>query len=209
MHMRRRTLLGHGLGGLVLWFAGCTGDGGSRTDTPTPTPTKTDEPTPTERPTETSTGTKTKTETRTDTETETETATRTGTATETETVEPPPTDTPTPKETPTPTETTTPTATESPDQTVLVDPNGTFTFQPDEFTIQAGETVLWKWESSGHNVRPSSTPDGATWSGTPGGDETTYDEGYTYRYTFDVTGSYDYYCDPHRPLGMTGTFDVE
>lgn len=92
---------------------------------------------------------------------------------------------------------------------VEVGPAGTFRFVPSTLTIAAGEVVEWVWRSGGHNVRPSSTPSGSTWSGTAGGDGTTYDEGYTYRHQFTVLGQYDYYCAPHRSLGMTGQLTVE
>lgn len=206
--MERRNLLGNGLAVLTLGLAGCAGDGGTPTSRATPTETSTPGPTPTESPTETPTETGTDTPTRTaeGTPTETETATETEMETPTETETETPTDTP--QETPT--ETPTPTATPSPDQTVAVGPDDNpYSFDPDDFTIQAGDTVLWEWESSGHNIRPDSTPDGSEWSGTPGGANTTYDEGYTYRYTFDVTGTYEYYCDPHRSLNMTASFSVE
>lgn len=205
--MERRNLLRNGLGALALGLAGCAEDEGTPASMDTPAETSSPGMTPTDSPTETRTETATDTPARTTdgtpTETETETPTETEMATETATE----TATDTPDATPT--ETPTPTSTPTTDQTVAVGPNGTLTFQPAEFTIQAGDTVLWEWESSGHNVKPSSTPDGSDWEGTPGGESKTYDEGYTYRYTFDVTGSYDYYCNPHRQAGMTGSFDVE
>ncbi|MFC7193430.1 plastocyanin/azurin family copper-binding protein [Halosimplex aquaticum] len=71
-----------------------------------------------------------------------------------------------------------------------------------------GETVVWVWHSSGHNVRPESTPSGSDFSGTAGGDDRLYDEGHTLSHTFEVAGEYEYYCNPHRSAGMTGSFTV-
>lgn len=141
----------------------------------------------------------------TTTATEAETGTESPQSTATEDVTPTATD----GDTPTETDAGTPTATRTPEQVVIVGPNGTFRFDPEAFSIAAGATVRWEWEDDGHNVRPSSTPDGSAWSGTPGGDDTTYDEGYTYEYTFEVPGEYEYYCAPHRSVGMTGAFTVE
>lgn len=197
---RRRFIALASVGATGL--AGCTGGGGTPTETPTDSPTPTET---TSEPTSTQTGGggggATATPTGTAEPTPTETATPTDSPTQTETA--------TPTETPTPTDTLTASPTPTADQTVVVGPEGTFTFDPSSFTIAAGDTVRWEWDSSGHNVKPSSTPADATWSGTPGGENETYDAGYTYRYTFDVAGDYEYYCAPHRSLGMTGSFTVE
>lgn len=95
----------------------------------------------------------------------------------------------------------------APDQEISVGP-GSLTFEPETFEIPTGGTVLWVWESGGHNVKPSSTPNEADWTGTPGGEFETFDEGYTYRVTFESPGVYDYFCAPHRSAGMTGSFSV-
>lgn len=139
---------------------------------------------------------------------ETPTASEPAAGSPTATSSPGSTETPTatPTETAAPATTTTSSATA--EQVVRVGPNGEFSFAPSSFEIAAGETVRWTWDSSGHNVRPSVTPDGADWPGTPGGDGTLYDAGYTYSFTFEVTGTYEYYCAPHRSLGMTGAFTV-
>jgi plastocyanin len=138
------------------------------------------------------------------TPTEGPTPTETATATATETATPTQTATPTTTTTVTPTQT----ATEAVDaaQRVAVGP-GDFVFDPETFSVPAGSTVLWEWASSNHNVKPSSTPDGSDWTGTPG-DSQTFDTGYTYAYTFEVPGEYAYFCRPHRSLGMTGSFTV-
>lgn len=122
-----------------------------------------------------------------------------------------------PEETPTPEST--PTATESPTaspagnggggNSVTVGPGGELTFDPSSLTISAGTEVTWTWDSSGHNIVVASQPDEASWQGTPGSEDELYDEGYTYSHSFDPTGTYEYYCQPHRSAGMTGTITVE
>lgn len=129
----------------------------------------------------------------------------TGTATETEGSTATATESPT--GTATPTETVSPTPAGAPDQRVVVGPEGKLRFAPESFTVATGDTVLWEWESGGHNVSPESQPDGANW---PGKDEQfTYGSGTTYRYTFEVAGEYRYHCDPHQSSGMRGSFTVE
>lgn len=202
-YTRRRFLAATALG--VPGLAGCAGQEG----TPTPSPTDDGQLTATPSPSGTSTSTE---ETGRPTATEqpsTATATETGAAEPTRTEGETPTGTGT--DSPAETDSDTPTATATPPegQTVVVGPDGTPRFDPETFTISAGATVRWEWEDDGHNVRPSTTPEDSAWSGTPGGDGTTYDEGYAYEYTFDVPGEYEYYCAPHRSLGMTGSFTVD
>jgi plastocyanin len=187
--MDRRRFLGR-VGLLAcLGFAGCAGSEGGTTRTtdeaatttdPTPSPTATAEPT----------------------RTETRTAAPTATATETETATQTATRTPTPTETPSPT----PTPEPAPSSvTVAVGPDDRLRFHPETFEVAVGGTVTWEWESDSHNVGVSAQPDGADW---PAHDETLYDTGHTYSYTFEVSGEYDYYCSPHRGAGMVGSFTV-
>ncbi|MFC7176916.1 plastocyanin/azurin family copper-binding protein [Halosegnis marinus] len=122
------------------------------------------------------------------------------------TVGDPATATETATETETPTATEEPTATPEADLVVTVAPDGALRFDPAEFTVSAGETVRWEWDGAGHNVSPERQPSGASW---PGRDETTYGSGTTHSYTFEVPGEYAYHCDPHRSVGMTGSFTVE
>lgn len=119
-------------------------------------------------------------------------------------------DTPVPTETPTasPTATSTPTPGTEPDQDVTVGPDGRLRFAPESFDVAVGATVRWVWEAGGHNVKPSATPSGSNWAGTPGGEFETFNAGYTYEFTFDVAGTYEYYCAPHRSSGMVGSFTV-
>ncbi|MFC7140369.1 plastocyanin/azurin family copper-binding protein [Halosimplex aquaticum] len=138
---------------------------------------------------------------------------RSPTTTPRDTATPEPTASPTPEPTPTPTET----PTETPTPTATVPPqaaqvvavaDGKRTFDPQVFEIEAGETVAWVWHSSGHNVRATARPRGSDFTGTAGGDKDFYDEGHTFSHTFDVAGEYEYYCYPHRNVGMTGSFTV-
>jgi len=83
-----------------------------------------------------------------------------------------------------------------------------FRFTPEHFEIDVGQTVKWVWRSGGHNVRVDSKPDGSDWSGTAGGATDTYPEGHELVATFETPGEYDYYCAPHRSLGLEGSFTV-
>lgn len=143
-------------------------------------------------------------------------ATSTATATDT----PTPTDTQTTDQataTPTATEQTTATQTSTPQPTptvaadyeISVDPaDNPLRFVPDQLELSAGETVRWVWKGGGHNVVPNDIPDASDWDGTPGGATTTYGEGYVYAHTFEVAGSYTYYCAPHRGQGMRASLTV-
>nr|WP_264475540.1 halocyanin domain-containing protein [Halorubellus salinus] len=70
-------------------------------------------------------------------------------------------------------------------------------FDPLAVAVDVGTTVVWEWTGRGgrHNVVDR---DGAFAS------EYHDDEGATFEYTFDETGTFAYYCDPHRALGMKG-----
>lgn len=75
-------------------------------------------------------------------------------------------------------------------------------FEPSNLTIKAGRTVVWvNTQSIAHTV----TPDGHTaWQRTE-----TSAPGEVLRVTMNSTGSFDYYCEPHRSQGMTGRIVVE
>ena len=139
----------------------------------------------------------------TDTADPTETPADTATPADTETS----TDTATPADTEMPTETATPQP--EPDQVVTVAPDGRFEFDPESFTVAAGETVQWTLDGSGHNVKPGDIPSGSDWQGTPGGEFDTFGSGYTYQYTFETPGEYAYVCSVHESSGMTASFTVE
>ncbi|MFT4890458.1 MAG: plastocyanin [Halobacteriales archaeon] len=87
---------------------------------------------------------------------------------------------------------------------VLVGPGGEFVFEPEEIEITPGTTVRWVWESDNHNIVVGEQPEDASWEGTPGPASKTYNTGYTYTHTFETTGTYNYWCQPHKAAGMIG-----
>lgn len=109
------------------------------------------------------------------------------------------------------TTTTAPTTTAAPEpaQVVEVGRDARFRFDPETFTVAVGETIEWVWRTSGHNVTPNETPEGADWTGSPGAPSRTLSQGATYRFTPTVPGEYSYYCAPHRGQDMVGSFTVE
>ncbi|WP_435062994.1 plastocyanin/azurin family copper-binding protein [Halobaculum sp. EA56] len=72
------------------------------------------------------------------------------------------------------------------------------------FYVTPGTTVTFEWVSDGHNIVVDSAPSGSSWSG----HEPIEDEGFVHEHTFETTGTYEYYCDPHRSVGMVGTLEV-
>lgn len=110
--------------------------------------------------------------------------------------------------TPTGTPSSTPTGTATAAVTVEVAPDGQLRFDPETAEIQVGESVRWIWRGDGHNVTPGTIPDGATWDGSEGSPGETHDAGHEYVHAFETAGTYEYYCDPHRSLDMTGAVEV-
>lgn len=97
-------------------------------------------------------------------------------------------------------------------------------FTPDEYEVTVGETVVWKNTSDAdHTVTASenSLPDGADYFATGGfEDEATAVDAWheerggrlgireTFEHTFEVAGTYRYFCEPHINAGMAGRIVV-
>lgn len=108
----------------------------------------------------------------------------------------------------------------STDRTVTM--TGGFGFDPEATTIAPGRTVTWKNTSDvDHTVTASEAelPDGATYFAS-GGFESERAARNTltadligpnseYERTFEMPGTYHYYCIPHESSGMIGTVQVE
>jgi len=83
--------------------------------------------------------------------------------------------------------------------TITTGPNGDFSFDPALVRVDAGTTVTWDWDSSGHSVTSVE------------GDE--YDSGiqntgFTFTHTFDTPGNHLYECEPHSSNGHRGAVIV-
>lgn len=80
-------------------------------------------------------------------------------------------------------------------------------FNPQNITISVGDTVTWTNTGGVHNVNGSQAvyPDNPVGFGSGPAANAPW----TYSFVFNTPGSYDYRCDPHFSLGMTGTVTVE
>ena len=80
-------------------------------------------------------------------------------------------------------------------------------YTPASLTITQGESVEWVNISGNHNVNG----DQGTYPGNPEsfGNGAASTDAWTYEHTFTIPGTYNYQCDPHVSLGMTGTIIVE
>ncbi|WP_440989387.1 plastocyanin/azurin family copper-binding protein [Haloarchaeobius baliensis] len=91
---------------------------------------------------------------------------------------------------------------------IQVGPGGEYVFAPGtEATavVDSGTDVTFRWASDNHNVVVTASPADADWTG----HESTEDAGFEYEHTFTVPGRYEFECEPHVGLGMTGTLVVE
>lgn len=74
-------------------------------------------------------------------------------------------------------------------------------FSPDHLVVEAGTTV--RWVNQGNEFH-TITPDGHTeWA-----EATVQSAGETFEHTFGTPGTFDYYCQPHRGVGMEATIEV-
>lgn len=133
------------------------------------------------------------------------------------------TETATGVETGSPTGTVTETPTEEPTQTptggatneiAMMTEGSNYNFDPIGLYVEPGETITWVNESGGHSSTAYTTenpasnvrriPDDAEgWNS-----GTLTEQGAEFSHTFDVEGTYDYYCIPHKTLGMVGRLVV-
>ena len=98
-----------------------------------------------------------------------------------------------------------PAATEAPAPTEAAAPVGvevsiqSFSFGPDEITVAAGTTVTWVNDEDA--VPHTATSEDGVW------DSGTLQPGDSFSFTFDVPGTYPYFCAIHP--SMTATIVVE
>ena len=75
-------------------------------------------------------------------------------------------------------------------------------FVPSSSSIHVGDSVVWVWDGSDHNVTSTSHP--AAWVASATKTSTTF----RFTNTFNATGSFPYECTVHAADGMLGTIDV-
>jgi plastocyanin len=105
--------------------------------------------------------------------------------------------------------------------TTTVDMTDGLVFDPDEISIAPGDTVVWENVGSiGHSVTAyeEDIPGEAEYFASGGFDSEqaardAYPDGDiggggTYEHTFEVEGTYEYFCIPHESAGMLGTVNV-
>lgn len=96
----------------------------------------------------------------------------------------------------------------------MVTEGSDYYFDPIGLFVEPGTTVTWNNKSGSHSAtaykkgRGSASvtriPDGAkSWNS-----DILSAQGATYDYTFETTGTYDYFCIPHKSLGMVGRIIV-
>lgn len=84
-----------------------------------------------------------------------------------------------------------------------------YRFNPAAIYIEPGQTITWRWTGAGgaHNVLGE-----GDFINSPDVHEAQLigEEGFTYELTFEEsdTGVYQYYCNPHKTLGMLGVVVV-
>ena len=88
--------------------------------------------------------------------------------------------------------------------TVVLDMFNNFT--PDDLTINAGDSVTWDNQGGWHNVNGTQQTYPNNPEGFGNGNATS--SPWTFSHTFTIPGVYDYRCDPHFNLGMTGKITV-
>lgn len=76
-------------------------------------------------------------------------------------------------------------------------------FSPSSLTVSPGDTVIWMMRESGttHTVTPNGHSAFSRAESSTAGE--------MMRVVFSATGSYAYFCEPHRGSGMTGSITVQ
>ena len=73
-------------------------------------------------------------------------------------------------------------------------------YSPSTLSVTVGDTVTWEGSFNSHPLSSTSVPDGAA--------EFSNGSGTSFSYTVMTPGEYDYQCDVHAGLGMTGSFSA-
>jgi len=78
-------------------------------------------------------------------------------------------------------------------------------FDPPVVRVDPGTEVVWEWTGEGgaHNVVSAEAPEEFS------SEDVVAEAGHTWSRTFEQAGTYFYYCQPHKPIGMHGAIIVE
>jgi plastocyanin len=97
---------------------------------------------------------------------------------------------------------------------LMVTEGNEYYFDPIGLLVESGETVTFEIQSGSHSAtaykkgtsiaQETRIPDGAEAFNS----ETLSGQGTTYEHTFETTGTYDYFCIPHKSLEMVGRIVV-
>lgn len=109
-----------------------------------------------------------------------------------------------------PTETEQPTTASDTNTVAMVTYRQDYYFDPIGLFVEPGTTVTWELDSGEHataayaegtaTATETRIPEEASdWNS-----ETLTDQGATFEHTFETTGTYDYFCLPHKSLEMVG-----
>lgn len=80
---------------------------------------------------------------------------------------------------------------------------GNLQFNPNNITVNTGDTIMWIWFEGSHTTTSTQIPIGATaWNELINFNDTNY------MYLPVIAGTYNYVCSPHQSMGMTGQFTV-
>ncbi|MEM9136215.1 MAG: plastocyanin [Cyanobacteria bacterium P01_F01_bin.42] len=96
-----------------------------------------------------------------------------------------------------------------PDGAIVVDMGGDggLVYTPQDISVSVGDTVTWFNKTGFHNVIFDSVPDGVD-AEAISVKALAREIGPSHSVTFEVPGTYGYYCSPHKSKGMIGTVTV-
>jgi plastocyanin len=75
-------------------------------------------------------------------------------------------------------------------------------FAPEDLTVAPGFTVRWMNNGGDHTVTPDAGSPAGAWN------SANLPPSASFEHTFGTAGTYNYHCQPHQSLGMTGSVTV-
>jgi plastocyanin len=97
---------------------------------------------------------------------------------------------------------------------MMVTEGSEYYFDPIGLFVESGDTVTFEIQSGSHSATAykegtsSASVNRIPESAETFNSETLSEQGATYEHTFETTGTYDYFCIPHKSLGMVGRIVV-